>query len=256
MGKNMNIYLRLASVIWILSAALPAGASTMTFNFNEFANQDFGGAGAGAPVGPISFNNANHGTYNTFLPAILLGDDGWSNEITFYANAGFQFDALSLTLRSGFQGIWKSMVTAAVDLGDPFAQLDYALDNDTLEQVIYPNVIFKGFRGGAQVAAREVTYIGAAPEALSFDASFAELDAFQVSLDFMGADYFMPTIMGDYLLHCPAGRCGLLEFDDLALNVEPAGASAPAPVPLPGAGLMLGAAILGAAGFRRQKGDA
>lgn len=249
----MNIRTCLTSLFAMLLLALPASASTTTFNFNEFANPDLPGGAAAAPGGGVTFYNANHGVYDTFIPTILLGDDGWSEFIRFSAADGYSFDALSLRILNGFQDVWMARVNSAVDANDPYAQLSHALSTDALTQMIYANVQFRGYRDGAQVAYREETYEGGGQVELSFGASFEDIDLFEVSLDFKGASYDGPEIVGDYLLHCPSGRCGQIEFDDLALSITPPAAGAPALVPLPGAGVLLGLGVLGFGLVSRSK---
>lgn len=249
----MKNVIKYAAFLCALLAGQAAQASTLNLNFDVFANSiGAGGQAAGAPVGPISFVNSNHAAYGLFVPHILLGDDGWDSQISFDATPGNRFDATSIDLIAGFQNIWRAPLSGAVPIWDEFAQLAHAEAIGSIEKVISPNLIFKGFREGAVVAHQSVTYTGEdpAPKTITFNSVFSDLDSLLIMLDFKNVSGFWPAIIDNMLYHCPLNRCGLVEMDNLVLNISaaPAGGSGPAAVPLPGAGWLM---VLGLVGLAR-----
>jgi len=246
----MNIKIRFKSTLIALCLlGSPAYAATMTLDFDQFEDSDVpsSGAGAGAPAGPVAFNNANHGVYDAYLPSILLGDDGWDSSISFDANAGYIFDAVSLRFVGGWQNVYTAPVSGAVSTTSATEQLAEAMRTDTLSKLDYPNVAFTGYRSGAVVAMQEQTYSGGAPTPVSFSSAFTALDKLKIELNFGYADSLDPRIVGNMLYYCPNERCGILEFDDLVLNVLTDPGNGPTTVPLPTPLLMLGSAFFGLA---------
>jgi len=252
----MNIRIGLKTILTAFSLlTMPASATTLTLDFDEFEGDDVdqSGGAAGAPAGPVRFINANHGVYDTFLPSILLGDDGWDSSISFNANAGYVFDAVSLRFINGWRNVYKAPVTGAVDVDDVDAQIAEAMRTDSLTRLEYENVAFTGYRDGAVVAMQMETYGGGPPSEFSFSDAFMGLDRLMVEVKFGGAFDIFPIISGSNLLYCPNERCGILEFDDLVLNVLSEPGSGPTAVPLPASALMLGSALFGISIFGRRK---
>ena len=253
----MKFGLKILAFLIGLLAGGQAAAVPLTFGFDAFgAPVPPGGGGAAAPNQPVTFSNPNHGTYGLFVPRIVLGDDGWDSEIAFDANAGVRFDAVSINIVGGFQNVFTSPVSAAAFLFDPYAQLSLAQTNGTLSQHIYPNLNFSGYRDGALVAFQEVTYTGALsdPVVFGFSSAFSDLDRLELALDFSHAVGYWPVIEGNTLYSCPQGRCGLVELDDLVLDVAagtPGSGGEPANVPLPGGGVLLALGLLGLLRARR-----
>jgi len=240
------------TALFLLS--MPASASTLTLDFDQFGDPDvpLSGDQAGAPVGPIGFINANHGIYDTFLPSILLGDDGWDTSISFDAREGYLFDALSLRFVSGHKNVYSAPLSAAVSPTSEYYQLQEAKRVGSLVQSDFPYVTFSGYRDGAMVAMQTATFDGLPNVTKTFANGFVNLDRLVVALDFGFASGLEPLIFGDRLYYCPNERCGLLKFDDLLLDVRPLNGGTIAAVPLPAPILMLTTALLGISAFAQR----
>lgn len=252
----MNIRIGLKAILFVLSlVTMPASAATLTLDFDQFEDPDVpeSGAAAGVPVGPVGFKNSNHGIYDVYAPSILLGDDGWTSYISFDANAGYLFDAVSLRFINGWRNVYRAPVSGAVDTSDVAAQVTEAIRTDSFTKLDYQNVAFTGYRDGAVVAMQMETYAGGPPLDYAFSSAFLGLDKLMVEVKFGGAIDIEPMIIGNSLYYCPNERCGILEFDDLLLNVLTEPGSGPAIVSLPAPALMLGSALFGVAAFGRRK---
>lgn len=251
----------LKTAFWAMCIAVPGvvEAKPVLLDF-EFGDIDPQPALDAAYDEGIIINNNNYDFYGYENDRITLGNDGLYRWASFRARPGYIFDVLTVDI------LYAGASVNSIDCtSKPFVQtyagtttcdanLDYySVLSSEIDVLTDAPMEVLGYRGGAVVAQAVVTPVRGTVLDIAALGDFTDLDELEVSLDYPDLDGGWETFEAakNRWLQCDGGGCGLIQLDNLSLNV-----TGPSQVPLPAGAVLMIPALAALAGLRRRRNSA
>lgn len=276
----MKVFKTVAAAALCVSGAMiaPAQAAVITMKFNEVVeNVAYGMWDYCGSDGNVSYCDYTKGEYGNFGRDVLLGDDGFLQDISFTADPGTYFTPLRFDVLSARSNLFRAKGDCAEITGDDDACYGGEMEAEAFAAALEENpsafeaandafLTLIGSRDGETVASMRVD--PSKNPAISFGAGFNAIDTLQFKLN--SSNSFASSLSQDsdgFFYGCAglasfgAPSCNELRFDNLMVNTFasvsapmvapmakfapglPAKRAAVAPVPLPASLWLLGGAL-------------
>lgn len=243
--------------LWAVALAAPgaAQAKSLVLDF-EFGYVDPQPALDAAYAEGIIIDDPNYSSYGVEPDRITIGNDGFFRTASITARPGYVFDVLTTDIVTAFADLISIDCTNTPIVHTYFGTdtcdqntrfIDWQMED--YETISDPPMEILGYRSGSIVAQALVEPVAGQVLDIAALGDFTDLDMLTFTLDLpdLGGGETFDAARNRWL-DCAGGGCGVIQIDNLALNV-----TGPSQVPLPAGGFLLIPALAALRGLRKRR---